>query len=107
MADHAETGGTSVREGAQALRKDFSRERIEHRVDDFVSDRPLVQYMLRWGVLGRALAVAAVLTAVFLLLTSPPFAGVVLLLSFFGSWVFIAARRYDKRRPTKPAEEDA
>jgi hypothetical protein len=106
MADHAETGGTSIRESVRALRGDLSREHAEEKLGDWVSDRPLVQHLLRWGVLGRALAVAAVLTAIFLLLTSPPFAAVVLILSFFGSWVFMAARQYDRRRPTKPIDED-
>ena len=102
----AETGGTSTREGIKAIRRDFSPRHVEERLGEAVSDRPLVQHLLEWRVIGRALAIAVVLTLVFLLLTSPPFAGFVLILSFFGGWAILGARDYNRRRPTKPVEDE-
>jgi hypothetical protein len=107
MAQQVEMeSGATVRDGARELREDVSREKIDRRLSDAVEERPLVQHMLRWPVVLRAVAVAAVVALVFLVLGHPRMGAVLMVLSFFGAWAFFAARGYDKRRPTKPADEN-
>jgi hypothetical protein len=110
MAEKVDTqpGGLrdGFREGLHELREDVSRDRIESKLDDKMSERPLVKFLLDWGVVLRALAIAAVLTLIVSLLLSPRIGAVILVLSFAIGWVAIAARKYNERRPTKPVDTD-
>ena len=95
-----------LREGAGELREDISRERIEERLDDAVSDRPLMRYLLDLRTVVKALVIAAVVCLVVSLLLSPKIGAALLVLTFLGAWVGLAARDYNRRRPTKPANDD-
>jgi|1185.fasta_scaffold71150_3 hypothetical protein len=110
MAETVDTqpGGLTegVREGAKELRKDVSRDRIESRLEDVVEDKPLVRFILEMKTVLRAVAIAAVLTLIVGLLTSFKIASVVLVISFFAAWLGLAAREYNRRRPTKPVDTD-
>ena len=92
---------SEIRQGARDM---FAPGNVNERLEEAVSERPLVRHLLDLRLLVRALAIAVVLTLISLLL-SPLVAAIVLVLSFFGSWFFLAARSYEQRRPTKPAEE--
>ena len=95
-----------VKEGAHELREKASRDNIENKLDDAVSERPLVKHLLDLRNVLKALAVAAVLTLIVSLLLSPKLGALVLVLSFGIAWVAFAGRDYNRRRPTKPAGED-
>src|SRR4051812_19309734 len=87
-----------LREGAQELRKEVSRDKIEGRLDDTVSEKPLVKHLLDWNNVLIALAIAAVLTLVVSLASSARFGAVVLVISFFAAWLILSARSYNERR---------
>ena len=104
MAQQIDTG--EIREGARALRGDISREKINDRLEDMVSDRPMVEHLLRWKIVLRAVAVAVVIALIFLVFGHPRMGAVLMVLAFFGTWLFLGARSYERRRPTKPADDD-
>ena len=106
MAEHAESGMGAIRDGAHQIRHDLSRDQLEERVEGAMKEKPLLRWLLDLRVLLRAVLVAAVLTLIAALLFSPPFGGVVLVLSFVGAWLILAHREHSRRRPTKPARED-
>ena len=95
-----------LKEGAHELRENVSRDNVESKLDDAVSDRPLVKHLLDLRNVLKALAVAAVLTLIVSLLLSPKLGALVLVLSFGIAWAAFAARDYNRRRPTKPADTD-
>ncbi|MEA2450308.1 MAG: hypothetical protein QOG63_2240 [Thermoleophilaceae bacterium] len=94
-----------VTEGAKELREQASRDNIESKLDDAVSERPLVKHMLDLRNVLKALAVAAVLTLIVSLLLSPKLGALILVVSFGIAWAAFASRDYNRRRPTKPADE--
>jgi hypothetical protein len=95
-----------VKEGAHELRESVSRDNIEGKLDDAVSERPLVKHLLDLRNVLKALAVAAVLCLIVSLLLSPKLGAILLVLSFGIAWVAFAASDYNRRRPTKPADAD-
>jgi len=88
---------TEMREGARDM---LSPERANERLEQVVAERPLVRHLLDFKILGRAVAIAAVLTIICAILFSPVLGAVVLVVSFFASWILMAARSYEQRRPT-------
>ena len=110
MAEKVETqpGGLKegVREGIDEMRENVSRDNIEGKLDDAVSDRPLVKHLLDLRNVLKGLAVAAVLTLIVSLLLSPKLGAIVLVIAFGIAWVAFSASEYNKRRPTKPADDD-
>jgi Flp pilus assembly protein TadB len=112
MAEHVQveedSGGLreGLGEGVRQMRKDLSRDRIEDRLDEAVSDRPVIKYLLDMRTVITALLIAAVLTLIVSVLLSPKLGAVVLVLGFGGLWVGLAMRDYNRRRPTRPADED-
>jgi Flp pilus assembly protein TadB len=95
-----------LREGARELRKEVSRDKIEGRLDDTVSEKPLVKHLLDFRNVLLALAIAAVFTLVVSLASSAKVGAVVLVITFFAAWLILAARSYNARRPTKPIDTD-
>jgi hypothetical protein len=95
-----------LREGAREMREQVSRDKLEGRLDDTVSDRPLVKHLLDWSNVLIALAIAAVLTLVVSLASSAKVGAVVLVISFFAAWLILSARSYNERRPTVPVDTD-
>jgi hypothetical protein len=95
--------GTSIREGVREM---LSPEEANQRLEHAVGERPLARHLLDLKIVGRAVLIAAVLTIVSLILFSAAFAAMVLVVSFFASWVLLASRSYDQRRPTQPAEDE-
>jgi Flp pilus assembly protein TadB len=104
-----DTGGgirDGLRKGAASVRQEASRERIEGRIDEAVNERPLARYLLDMGIVVRALAIAVVACVVVWLLLSAKIAALVLVVGFFGAWLGLASSRYNRRKPTKPADAD-
>jgi Flp pilus assembly protein TadB len=93
-------------EGVRQMREDVSRDKIEGRLDDAVSDRPLVRHLLDLRIVVKALLIAAVLTLIVSLLLSPKLGALVLVVAFGAAWFIMANKQYNRRRPTKPAGED-
>lgn len=110
MAEEVETqpgGSEGAREGFRELREDVSREKLESRLDEAVSDRPVLKYLLDLRIVGRALLIAAVLTLIVSLLLSPKLGALVLVVSFFAIWFGTGIRQYNRRRPTKPVDTES
>jgi len=95
-----------MREGVKELREDVSRDKLESKLEDKVSEKPLMRHLLDLRVVGKALLVAAVLTLIVSLLLSPKLGALVLVIAFGIAWFAFAARQYERRRPTKPADAD-
>jgi hypothetical protein len=93
-------------DGLKQLREDVSRENIESRLDDTVSERPLLKHLLDLRLVVRALVIAAVVTLIVSLLFSPKLGAALLVIVFGASWFLMAYRQYDRRTPTRPADED-
>jgi hypothetical protein len=112
MAEHVkleeDSGGLreGLGDGVRQMREDMSRDKIESRLDDAVSERPLVKHLLDIGIVVRALLIAAVLTLIVSVLLSPKLGALVLVVAFFALWFGLAARQYNRRKPTKPADAD-
>jgi hypothetical protein len=85
------------REGAREM---IAPGNVNERLEEAVAERPAARHLLDLKIVGKALLIAAVLTIIALILFSPLLAGVVLVLSFFASWILMALRSYEKRRPT-------
>ena len=109
MAERVEQGGgfrEGLGEGVREMREGLSRDKIESRLDDVISERPVTKHLLDVRVVVRALLIAAVLTLIVSLLLSPKLGAVVLIVSFGAAWFIIANRQYSRRKPTKPADSD-
>jgi Flp pilus assembly protein TadB len=91
----------AMREDARNLRDSVRKDNLEGRLEGAVKERPGVRPFLELRPLLIAVAIAAVLTLIALLLFSPAFAGIVLVLSFAIAWVAVSMRSYDKRRPSE------
>jgi Flp pilus assembly protein TadB len=100
----------ALRDDAHTMRDTFRKDNVEERLQGVVEDRPGVQPFLEFRPLVVAVLVAAVLTLVSLVLFSPPFAAIVLVLAFAITWIVMSRREYSQRRPTKeysPEDEDS
>ena len=111
MAEHVDGGGSGgLREGlgtgVRQLREDVSRDKIESRLDDVVAERPLVRHLLDMRIVAEALLIAAALTLIVSVLLSPKLGALVLVVSFGATWLILATRQYNRRRPTKQADGD-
>jgi Flp pilus assembly protein TadB len=93
-------------EGMREMREGLSRDNIESRLDDAMSERPVTRHLLDMRIVVRAVLIAAVLTLIVSLLMSPKLGAVVLVVSFGAAWFILANRQYSRRKPTKPADED-
>ena len=105
VTDREEVKG--LRADAQRVRKSLRKDNIEDRLEGVVKERPGVQPFLEFGPLAVAVLVAAFLTLVSLVLFSPPFAAVILVVAFAITWVVMARREYSKRQPTQEYDPDA
>jgi Flp pilus assembly protein TadB len=82
-------------------------ERLNDTIESTVAERPLLQHLLDFRIVGRALAIAVVVALIVWLIVGPALAAIVLLLVYFGGWYALAQRSHDQRRPSRPADEDA
>ena len=97
----------SPRRVVSEMKKDLDPDKLEERLTEVSKDKPLVRHLLDLRVVLRALLFAAVVALLALLLFSGKIAGVLLLFCFFGAWVFLANRDYERRRAAHPAPAGA
>jgi hypothetical protein len=76
------------------------------KLEKTVRDKPFLQHLLDFGVVGRAALAGLVAALLFWLLVGPATGGFALLVVFFGSWFALAHVRYDKRRESESAEDE-
>lgn len=106
MASNGEGMAGAVREDVRNMRESVSRDNLEEKLEGVIEERPAIRPFLEFRPILIALAVAAVLTLIVALLTSVVVGAVVLVVSFFAVWAFMALRSYEKRRPTEEAHSE-
>lgn len=97
----------AMREDARKMRESVSRDNLEGRLEDAVEERPALKELLEPRPIAIAVGIAALLTLIAALLVSLPAAAIVLVLSFFATWAFLAMQSYERRRPTRDVDEAA
>jgi hypothetical protein len=98
---------TSLREGAREVRDQARPSEINPKLEEAVQNQPLLPHLLSFDVVLKALAIGAVVALVLFLLASPMFAGVGLIIFFFGAWFGLATISYAKAEDRKQAEKEA
>ena len=105
---------TSLREGVREAKDSVRPSEINPKLEEAVQNQPLLPYLLSFRVVGIALAAGLVVALLLFVLMSPMFAGVGLILVFFGTWFGLAARDYGKaaearqrRREAESEDDDA
>jgi Flp pilus assembly protein TadB len=91
----------AMREDARHMRESMRKDNLEEKLEGVVEEKPGIRPFLELRPLLIALGIAALLTLIAALLFSVALAGIVLVLSFAITWVAVAMRSYDKRRPTE------
>jgi hypothetical protein len=92
-------------EAARELKREFSPARANEKLEEVVKEKPLLDHLLDLGIVARAVAAAAVVALILWLLIGPGSAAIGLVVVFLATWYGLAQRSYNKRRPTKPADE--
>ena len=98
---------TSLREGVGEVRDQVRPSEVTPKLEEAVQNQPLLPHLLAFDVVLKALAVGAVVALLLFLLVTPVFAGIGLVISFFGAWFGIAALSYGKAEDRKAAEREA
>jgi Flp pilus assembly protein TadB len=96
---------TSLKEGFQAVRDQARPSEINPKLEEAVQNQPLAPHLLDLKVVLKALAIGAVVALILFLLISPMFAGVGLVLVFFGAWFGLATVSYGKAEDRREAEK--
>jgi Flp pilus assembly protein TadB len=96
----------ALRDDGRRVRESLRKDNLEERLEGVVEERPGVQPFLEFRPLVVAVTIAAVLTLIAVLLTSPAVGAMVLVLSFGIAWVVMSRREYAKRRPTEEYSPD-
>jgi Flp pilus assembly protein TadB len=101
---------TSMREGVREVTQGMRPSEINPKLEEAVQNQPLLPHLLSFRVVGIALAIGAVVALVLFVLVSPMFAGVGLMIAFFGAWFALATRDYGKadaaRQRRRESESD-
>jgi Flp pilus assembly protein TadB len=97
---------TSLKDGVREVRDQARPSEINPKLEEAVQNQPLAPHLLDFKVVLKALAIAAVVALVLFLLISPMFAGVGLVLVFFGAWFGLATLSYGKAEERREAEKD-
>jgi hypothetical protein len=96
---------TSMREGFREVRDQARPSEINPKLEEAVQNQPLLPHLLAFDVVLKALAIGAVVALILFLLVSPMFAGVGLVLVFFGAWFGLATISYGKAEDRREAEK--
>ena len=96
---------TSLKEGFREVRDQARPSEINPKLEEAVENQPLAPHLLDFKVVLKALAIGAVVALILFLLVSPMFAGVGLLLVFFGAWFGLATLSYGKAEERREAEK--
>jgi Flp pilus assembly protein TadB len=98
---------TSLKEGLREVRDQARPSEINPKLEEAVQNQPLAPHLLDFKVVLKALAIGAVVALILFLLVSPMFAGVGLVLVFFGAWFGLATVSYGKAEERREAEKDS
>ena len=104
MAQAAEDQG--LVDGVRTIAHQMSPSEINPKLEEAVQNKPLLEQLLSFKVLGKAVAIAAVVALILFVVMSPIMAGLGLIVVFFASWFVLAARGVDKARPVKSERDD-
>ena len=96
---------TSLREGFREVRDQARPSEINPKLEEAVQNQPLLPHLLSFNVVLKALAIGAVVALILFLLVSPMFAGVGLILVFFGASFGLATLSYGKAEERREAEK--
>ena len=96
---------TSLKEGFREVRDQARPSEINPKLEEAVQNQPLAPHLLALDVVLKALAIGAVVALILFLLVSPMFAGVGLILVFFGAWFGLATLAYGKAEERREAEK--
>ena len=96
---------TSLREGFREVRDQARPSEVNPKLEEAVQNQPLLPHLLSFSVVLKALAIGAVVALILFLLVSPMFAGVGLILVFFGAWFGLATISYGKAEDRREAEK--
>ena len=96
---------TSIREGSREVRDQARPSEINPKLEEAVQNQPLAPHLLAFDVVLKALAIGAVVALILFLLVSPMFAGVGLIIAFFGAWFGLATVSYGKAEDRREAEK--
>ena len=105
MAQAAEDQGLA--EGVRTVARQMSPSELNPKLEEAVQNQPLLEQLLSFKVLGKAVAIGAVVALILFVLMSPVMAGLGLIVAFFASWFVLATRAVDKSRPVKSERDDA
>jgi Flp pilus assembly protein TadB len=94
-------------EGVRTIARQMSPSEINPKLEEAVQNQPLLEQLLSFKILGKAVAIAVVVALVLFVLLSPIIAGLGLLVAFFTSWLVLATHAVDKARPVKSKRDDA
>jgi hypothetical protein len=97
---------TSLKEGVREMRDQVRPSDINPKLEEAVQNQPLLPHLLDFKVILKALAAAAVVALILFLLLSPAFAGVGLIIVFFGAWFGLATLSYGKAADREAARRD-
>jgi hypothetical protein len=95
---------TSLREGFREVRDQARPSEINPKLEEAVQNQPLLPHLLSFQVILKALAIGAVVALILFLLVSPMFAGVGLIIVFFGAWFGMATLSYGKAEDRRAEE---
>jgi hypothetical protein len=101
-----EEQGSGIRRAVSEMRSDMSVEKMDERLNEAISERPLMRHLLDMQIVLRAVLIAGVAALIVLIILSARLAGLVLILAFFAAWIFLALRSYEKRRGTRDPSAD-
>ena len=105
FGERDEGGDMGIADHARALRRDLSMERLEGRLEEAISEQPFLAHLLDLRNVARAVMLCVAGALVALILFGSAFAAIVLLMLFFGGWLGLAHRSYERRRTTRAAEQ--
>jgi hypothetical protein len=99
-------GSEGLGEGVRTVARQMSPSEINPKLEEAVQNQPLLEQLLSFKVIAKAVAVGAVVALILFVLFSPILAGLGLLVAFFVSWFAFATTAVDKARPVKSERDD-
>ena len=95
----------TLREGVRTVADEVRPSEINPKLEEAMQNKPLLPHLLSFNVVLKALAIGAVVALILFLLVSPMFAGIGLVLVFFGAWFGLATLSYGKAEERREAEK--
>jgi Flp pilus assembly protein TadB len=113
MSDHeqseqigADDRDMGIAEQARHLRGDLSTGRMEERLEQAMSERPILAHLLDLRIVLRAVILCVIGALIAWILFGPAAAAIAIVLLFFLGWWGFAQSSYDRRRETQPIERE-